>query len=696
MAFRRSLLRMVGLTGLLLLGAFLSPSVHAQDRGAPHFGPTAPGDTLATEAVETGRLWSLATLPVDRLERRYDITADSGWATHLRRGVLRLPDCGAALVSANGLALTSADCVQKHLETGTDEVPVVAEQPSDERSLTGFHADRLVEAMPVTPQVERAAEDTSADQAVAQVQEKLQAEAPANRRVEVVAESGGDAYAAYTYRRYTDVRLAFLPDASVSDFGGTDAAMSYPRQVLDVALLRIYTAEGTPLSPDHFFEPSGQGVRPGDAILAGGPSRATRRAESADQLAARRDLILPARHAVLDAWVRATQAHLDTVGGTRAQRRAGLLTGEKIRKRTAARLDALQDDAIITHLQRRDDRLRERLRQSARLRDRYGGVLDSLASLQESKRRLASAHRAFGTFGVPAYGSRVYHRIVIALDVDSTEGEGQSPHAPDTTARPATVETALLAERLERVEEHLQSDSAAVRRLLNGRSPEQRAASIVESSALAKAEYEPAGEQIVPSDDPAASVVDVLRARARSFSEKWSRLQRSERRMTERLARARLEVDSTSVQQGGGEALRLTDGRALGYPYNGTTAPPFTTFYGLYGQSRSFEEAPAWALPERWHRASTDIDRSVPLNLAVSTDPALHPEGAPLLNKSLEIVGVSAGVNVQGGAGTYLFLPRRMRTVGVDLRGLRESLQAVYGAEALVSELFDEPPNRPE
>lgn len=635
-------------------------------------------------------------LPVDRLERRYGITADSGWTTHLRRGLVRLPDCGAALVSANGLALTSADCVEAHLKAGERDGPVVAEQSGDEQPLSGMHADRLVEAEAVTAQVERAAEDTSAAQAAARVQERLQAEAASNRRVEVVAESGRDAFAAYTYRRYTDVRLVFLPEEAVRDFGGTDATMSYPRQVLDAALLRIYTAEGTPLSPEHFFESSTQGIRPGDAILSGGRSRATRRAESADQFAVRRDLILPARRAVLDTWVRATQAHLEAGDSTRAQGHAALLTGERLRKQTEARLDALRTDGITTHLQRRDDRLRERLGQAPRLRSRYGGVLDSLSTLQDAQRRRASAHRAFGTFGVPAYGSRIYQRMIVALGADSVNMERPSPPVADTTVRPPPVETALLAERLRRIQEHLQSDSAAVRRLLNDRSPDERAASIVETSVLAEAEYESTGDPIVPPDDPAAGVVDVLRPRVRSFYEDWNRLLRSEHRLTERLAQARQEGDSTPIQQGGGEALRLTDGRALGYPYNGTTAPPFTTFYGLYGQSQSFGDSPAWALPERWHRASPDIDRSVPLNLAVSTDPALHPEGAPLLNKYLEIVGVSAGVNVQGAAGTYLFLPRRMRTVGVDLRGLRESLRAVYGAEALANELFDEGPARSE
>lgn len=684
---------MVGLTGLLLAGALFGTALHAQDRGAARFGPVASDDTLASEGA-TGRLWSLATPPGDRLERRYGITADSGWTTHLQRGLLRLPHCAAALVSADGLALTSADCVRKHLDAERVDPPVVTDQPPEGQALSSLHVERLVDATTVTARVERAEADTASAQAVAQVQERLQSAAEPNQRVEVIAEAGGEVYAAYTFRRYSDVRLAFFPEAAVSNFGGTAATMSYPRQALDAALLRIYTDEGTPLSVDHFFETPAQVIRPGDAVLMAGPARTTRRAESADQLAARRDLVLHNQHAVLDAWVRATRVHHDTTTGAQAQGRAVLRTGEQARKRTETRLDALRTEAINTRLQRRDDRLREALRRDPNLRRQYGGVLDSLAALQESKRNLASAYRAFGTFEVPTYESKVFRRMIALSRDDSTALFPQM--ASDSSARPPAVEIDLLADRLRRVQEHLQPDSVAVRRLLDGRSPDERAASIVDNSVLADSGYEPEGTRIVPPGDPAAGVADVIGPRVRSFYEEWNRLLHSERRLTKRLVRARESADPAPLRLGEDRAPRLADGRALGYSYNGTTAPPFTTFYGLYGQSEAFGDDAAWALPERWHRASTEIDRSGPLNLAVSTDPAVHPEGAPLLNKYLEIVGVSMGTNVQGGAGAYLFLPRRMRTVGVDLRGLHQSLQAVYEAEGLVDELFGDALDRPE
>ena len=38
-----------------------------------------------------------------------------------------------------------------------------------------------------------------------------------------------------------------------------------------------------------------------------------------------------------------------------------------------------------------------------------------------------------------------------------------------------------------------------------------------------------------------------------------------------------------------------------GYEYNGTIAPPYTTFYGLYDHYHSYSpDEVDWDLPERW------------------------------------------------------------------------------------------------
>jgi len=676
MTLRGFFVFLVGFACLTAAGA--ERSAQAQDRGAPRFGPAVPGDTIEAEASDAGRVWSLVTPPVDRFEQRYGMAVDSAWTTHLRRGLLRLPDCAASLVSTNGLALTSARCVRPHLE-GAGEGAVVAERPGEERSVPGFHADRLVRTRDVTAAVQAARQDAPGT-AVESVQRQLQADAGPNRHVAVAAD-GGEAYTAYTYRRYEDVRLAFLPGRAVSDFGGIDAAMTYPRHAFNVALLRVYTPDGRPLSLDRAFELAPQGVRPGDPVFAAGPATATRRAESADQLAVRRDLVLPERQARLETWTRAMGAHLDTVQST-PQQRVMLRTADRALKRTRARLEALQNEYVQTRLDRRDARLRRALRRDPGLQTQFGGLLDSLEALQSAKRERGAAYRAFGAGRGSAYQSSTYRRMVQG-ERPGAASEEASPDSLRTV--PFSVETALLAARLAALERHLQPDTTAVRRLLDGQSPSERAAALVAQSRSAVGST--SGSAARPEGDVVTEVAAVVRPRAQAVYEEWGRLTRAENRLTDRLAEARHAVRSSPrVLEGG--APRLTDGRVLGYPYNGTTAPPFTTFFSLYEQNHAFQAAEPWSLPGPWLPPVEGLDRSTPLNLVASVDGTVTNSGAPLLTQSLELVGVAVGPNIQGVAGTYLFLPERMRTVAVDIRGLREALTAVYGADALVDELF--------
>lgn len=684
----------VGLAVLLLLGRVPGGGLWAQDRGAPRFASGGAVDTVEGEASEAGRLWSLAAPPFDRLERTYGIGADSAWANHLRRGLLRLPGCTAAFVSPDGLALTAARCVRRHLEASAEVDAVVAEQRGAERSVPGLTAEHLVGTVDVTAAVRalHTNPDTSRQQAVQIVERRRQAEAKAGRRVDVVSAAGGARYTAYTYRPYDDVRLVFLPEEALSAFGGVEAALTYPRSALDAALLRVYDGDDTPVQPPHFFDPSTQGVRPETVLVGGGFAAETHRAESAAQLAVHRDLILPARQARLETWTRATTAYRDTATAPSGQGSGALLEGQTALKETRTRLQALQNDYVLSRLQRRDERLRGALQRDPALGQRFGGVLDSLAAIQSAKRDLAPSYRAFGGLVAGTYTSVTLRRALLAFQALRAEGARRQrllDQAAAVPPQPAPVDAALMADRLEALQTHLSGPSAPEGQLLDGNTPANRAASVVKNSALSESAPLRAlqkGERL-PEEDPALALVDAFAGPYEAFREEWSTLTRREATLTQRLARARHAVQVAPVLPAADRAPRLTDGRVLGYPYNGTTAPPFTTLYGLYGQSRSFEGTGAWALPERWRQPPAALDRSTPLNFVASTDVALGP-GAPLLNQYLEIVGVGIGPNIQGVAGAYLFLPERMRTVAVDLRGLRQVLASVYGAEALVDEVY--------
>jgi len=66
---------------------------------------------------------------------------------------------------------------------------------------------------------------------------------------------------------------------------------------------------------------------------------------------------------------------------------------------------------------------------------------------------------------------------------------------------------------------------------------------------------------------------------------------------SQELGKALFDVYGTSIPPDATFTLRISDGVVKGYPYNGTIAPPFTTFYGLYDRYYSFGKKFPWNLP---------------------------------------------------------------------------------------------------
>src|SRR5262249_9028607 len=95
------------------------------------------------------------------------------------------------------------------------------------------------------------AEAFAARRAVMAQIEKASLEAT-NLRSDVVTLYQGALYHLYRYKKYTDVRLVFAPEAGIANFGGDVDNFEYPRHCLDVCFFRVYE-DDKPAKVEHFF-----------------------------------------------------------------------------------------------------------------------------------------------------------------------------------------------------------------------------------------------------------------------------------------------------------------------------------------------------------------------------------------------------------------------------------------------------------
>ena len=242
---------------------------------------------------------------------------------------------------------------------------------------------------------------------------------------------------------------------------------------------------------------------------------------------------------------------------------------------------------------------------------------------------------------------------------------------------------------------HFGADDPAVIAALDGRTVEEAVDEVFMNSVLVDAEStaRALNEGTLTPDDPAVKLIAPFAQRHADYLSAFAGLTAQETELNAQHGRARFDIYGTSRPPDATFSLRIADGVVSSYEYNGSIAPAFTTFHGLYNRhyshSTAADDTGEWALPDRWLTAPATFDRSTPMNLAATNDIIGGNSGSPMLNSDLEVVGLIFDGNVESLPSAYIYDTDTGRAVAVDVRGMRESLDEVYDMDRIVKELMD-------
>jgi hypothetical protein len=147
------------------------------------------------------------------------------------------------------------------------------------------------------------------------------------------------------------------------------------------------------------------------------------------------------------------------------------------------------------------------------------------------------------------------------------------------------------------------------------------------------------------------------------------------------------DVYGTSIPPDASFSLRIADGVVKGYEYNGTVAPIYTTFYGMYDRYYSFGKKDPWNLPARWANPPADFNMSTPIDFVATSDITGGNSGSPVINKNLEVVGLVFDGNIESLPGRFIFDDTKNRTVAVHSSGLIEGMEKIYRMDRIAKEM---------
>jgi hypothetical protein len=679
-------------------------------------------DTVKAGRFDFGKMWTFEFPPTDWFREAYGVTPDRAWFDHARLGALRLPNCSASFVSPNGLVMSNHHCAREALaqvNRGGEDLSnngLYAKTRAEERAVEDTHLDQLIDIVDVTDEVSSklngVSDDDRADkqqEVFEQIQERLAKEKggeQAGINVEVISLFNGGHYSAYVFHRYTNIKLVAAPELQIGFYGGDPDNFTYPRYNLDFSFWRVYDDRGQPLNTSQwYFKLDDDGLKDGDPVFVIGNPGSTSRLQTVAELEFRRDVSDKGVLAFLEHRMALEQKYMDEHPVESAQ--MDLLDtyfgASNSQKAYAGQLRGLSDPIILTKRLRAQQEFQDSLSKPARVKE-YGGLIARLAELQKEKMPQAAGYGAFLALTNPDYESATLARAMLAFQAMNAARSGNPDAGAGVRAafraikdKPAELEQAFIAARFQEFADNYGANTPWVQSILKGKTPMDAAKDVLAHTVLADSATAIAameGGSLSPSDAAIAVVQAYLPAFA-AFQQLLGRLSGEEESIQAKLGRARMDIYGTRMLPPDATfSLRIADGLVKGYPYNGTIAPPFSTFYGFYDRHYSFASQYAkdpakspWALPEAWLPPPAGLDLSTPMDFVFDADIIGGNSGSPVVDKELEVVGLVFDGNIESLPGDYIYLPELNRAVAVDGRGIVEALSKVYHMDGLVNEL---------
>jgi Peptidase S46 len=659
-------------------------------------------------------MWTFDNPPLKELAEKYNFHPTQDWLDHLRLSSVRLNDGGSgSFVSANGLLLTNHHVARVQLQkNSTAEHDYLrdgfyAATPDQEMKTPDLEINVLVGMHDVTARVQDAAKGAKDDAEALKARDaeiaaiEKESKDKTGLRSDVVTLYNGGEYWLYQYKAYTDVRLVFAPEEEAAFFGGDPDNFTYPRYDLDMALYRVYE-NGKPLHTENYLKWNPKGAAPGDLVFVSGHPGSTSRDDTVAELTLEREVRGPAIVEYLQRRIDAAQEFGKQSADNKEKVESTIFFLQNSLKVYVGRQEALSDKAILAKKQAEEDDLRAKVNANPELQKEYGGAWDEIAKAVDLAK--------------PEFKKQLFRRadsqlFTLAMEIVQYVAEVKKPDGERLPQfhdagldslryqmlSPApvfpSVEKMFMKNALNLAKDQLGADDAYLQAIVQGGDIDKTVDLLVDGTKLADPAFRKSlldgGEAAVAaSNDPmitAARRADpVWRANYVYMRDKVSSVLDAG---GEKLGKARFAVYGKNAYPDATFTLRLSYGTVDGFPYNGTIAPPFTTFYGLYDRAASFSDKSPWDLTPKEEAARDKLDLATPMDFVCTADIIGGNSGSPVVNRDGELVGLIFDGNIESLAGDFVYDGTKNRAVAVHSAGMIEAMRKIYGVGALADEL---------
>jgi hypothetical protein len=665
---------------------------------------------------------------------------------HPMNAVISLGGCTASFVSPGGLVVTNHHCAYRSIQYNSTEERnlleegFLAKSRSDE--LPAGPGSRVLVTVAVDDVTDRIlgelAEDLGGYERYQAIEEREKAvvaecEKDEGHRCNVYSFYGGLQYNLIKQLEIRDVRLVYAPADGVGNYGGDIDNWMWPRHTGDFSFYRAYVGpdgkpadhadDNVPYHPEHHLTVSRAGLKEGDFVMVAGYPFRTNRYRLAREVESAFEWYYPTRRELLAeslAIIENETADRPDAAIKYAGRVAGL---NNSMKNYQGLLESYPKTDVVERKRLGEQQLRAWVADDPGRDALYGNALQTLEKLvekDETHRERDLYYASFARQSSLLRSARTLYRLSYERGKPDPEREPGYQERDlrrikerltrlDRTFDPA-VDRAVWRQMILRYaaippDQHVEAFDAwfGIRgNEIDEAALDRRLDEMYEGARLGDREVrlgwiDAKPEAFENSDDPfirfAVALFEGDMAREREDKELRGQFRTARPRYMDSLIAYRNSLGQAVYPDANG-TLRVTYGNVKGYsPKDAVVFTPFTCVDGILEKDTGndpFDAPPALldAVEQRRFGEYADpVLHSVPVDFLSNVDSTGGNSGSPTLNSRGELVGLLFDGTYESIISDWDFVPKKTRSIHVDIRYALWVMDSVDGAEHLVQEM---------
>jgi len=693
-------------TQLFLLFLFISHPFTAQQK----FNP----DTVKAKKFDIGKMWTFEHAPVDYFYETYGFKPTKEWLDHARLSTLRFGGgCSSGFISEDGLLLTNHHCVDfiaQRIQREGENIPrdgFYAATLEEERRVPNLSVTQLVLIVDVTDEIVSAINKGKTDKEkvelknakIQELQDKYSKET--GLICSVTSLYHGGKYSLYGVKRYNDVRAVIFMERIVGLYGGDPDNYTYPRYNSDFAVLRVYDDNGKPLKTNNFFKMDLDGPDIDEVLFVLGYPGTTNRLKTIAQLEYNRDITYRNNTFQSNGMVKIYEEMMKLYP-ERADIYRGLMFGPaNTAKRQSGFIANLFDPYLMARKKAFENDIKKIVMNDPEKKKKYGHIWDAIAKTRKELAVHAGERAAFARLNNSQFFAMAFDLVELANQMKLPEDQRTDPFKGErlnTTINgiyPASFDLPLEKKKLAMITDfiklNLGNDNPIVKKYFGSLSGDKLVEQLLKDSKLSDKEYVLAlakgnPDEILKSNDPFIKYYVETRDARLKYQAEATEIMNTETVLEDQLGLLIFEIFGTSIAPDATGTFRISDGIIAGYEYNGTIAPPITTFYGLYDRHYSHQKKWPWDLPARWLNYG-GLDLSAQNNFVGTFDTVGGSSGSPIINKNAQYVGILHDGNMEGLSNDFIYTTEKNRSIALSSQAIYQIVKYIVKADRIVKEM---------